>query len=47
MYFDILFFHVLYVILHLSLSHNSDYEGVTFVIFAHNLRPKCIISLGR
>jgi hypothetical protein len=47
MCFDILFLHVLYFILHLSLPHNSDYEGMTFVIFAHDLRPKCILSLGR
>jgi hypothetical protein len=31
MCFDILFLHVLYFILHLSLPHNSDYEGMTFV----------------
>jgi hypothetical protein len=47
MCFDILFLHVLYFIFHLSLFHNSSYEGMTFVIFAHDLRPKFIISLGR
>ena len=47
MCFDILFLHVVYFILHLLLSYNFDYEGMTFVIFAHDLRPKCIVSLGR
>jgi hypothetical protein len=47
MCFDTLFLHVLYFILHLLLSHNSNYEGMTFVIFAHDLRLKCIVSLGR
>jgi hypothetical protein len=47
MFFDILFLHVVYFILHLSLSYNFDYECMTFVIFAHDLRPKCIVSLGR
>jgi hypothetical protein len=44
---DILFLHVLYFIFHLSLFHNFSYEGMTFVIFAHDLRPKFIIFLGR
>jgi hypothetical protein len=47
MYFDILILHALYFVLHLLLSYNSDYEGMIFVIFAHDLRPKCIVSLGR
>jgi hypothetical protein len=47
MCFDILFLHVAYFILHLLLSYNSDYKGMTFVIFAHDLRPKCIVFLGR
>jgi hypothetical protein len=47
MCFDILFLHVLYFIFHLSLFHNSNHEGMTFMIFAHDLRPKFIISLGR
>jgi hypothetical protein len=47
MCFDILFLHVLYFIFHLSLFHNSSYEGMTFVIVAHDLCPKFIISLGR
>jgi hypothetical protein len=47
MCFDILFLHVLYFIFYLSLFHNSNYEDMTFVIFAHDLRPKFIISLGR
>jgi hypothetical protein len=47
MRFDILFLHVLYFIFHLSLFHNSSYEGMTFVIFADDLRPKFIISLVR
>jgi hypothetical protein len=47
MCFDILFLHVVYFILHHLLSYNSNYEGMTFVIFAHDLRPKCIVSLGR
>jgi hypothetical protein len=46
MCFDILFLHVLYFVLHLLLSYNSDYEGMIFVIFAHDLRPECIVSLG-
>jgi hypothetical protein len=47
MCFDILFLHALYFVLHLLLSYNSDYEGMIFIIFAHDLRPKCIVSLGR
>jgi hypothetical protein len=47
MCFDILFLHVFYFIFHLSLFLNSSYEGMIFVIFAHDLRPKFIISLGR
>jgi hypothetical protein len=47
MCFDILFLHVLYFIFHLSLLHNSNHEGMTFVIFAHDLRPKFIIPLRR
>jgi hypothetical protein len=47
MCFDILFFHVLYFIFHLSLFHNSSREGMTFVTLAHDLRPKFIIPLGR
>jgi hypothetical protein len=46
MCFDILILHALYFVLHL-LSYDSDYEGMIFVIFAHDLRPKCIVSLGR
>jgi hypothetical protein len=47
MCFDILFLHVLYFIFYLSLFHNSSHEGMTFVIFAHDLRPKFIIPMGR
>jgi hypothetical protein len=47
MCFDILFPHALYFIFHLSLFHNSSHEGMTFVIFAHDLRSKFIISLGK
>jgi hypothetical protein len=47
MCFDILFLYVLYFIFHFSLLHNSNYEGMTFVIFAYDLRLKFIISLGR
>jgi hypothetical protein len=47
MCFDILFLHVLYFIFHLSLFHNFIHEGMTFVIFAYDLRPKFIIPLGR
>jgi hypothetical protein len=46
MCFAVLFLHVLHFIFHLSLFYNSSYEGMTFVIFAHDLRPKFIISLG-
>jgi hypothetical protein len=49
MCFGILFFHVLYFIFHLSffsLFHSFIHEGMTFVIFAHDLRPKFIIPLG-
>jgi hypothetical protein len=45
--FDILFFHVSYFIFYLSLFHNSNHEGMTFVTFVHDLRPKIIIPLGR
>jgi hypothetical protein len=47
MCFDILFLHALYFVLHFLLSYNPDYKGMIFVIFAHDLRPKCIMSLGR
>jgi hypothetical protein len=47
MCFDILFLHVLYFILHLPLFHNFNHEGMTFVTFAHDLRAKFIIPLGR
>jgi hypothetical protein len=47
MCFDILFFHVLYFIFHLSLFHNSSHEDMIFVTFAHDLHPKFIIPLGR
>jgi hypothetical protein len=47
MCFDILFLYVLYFIFHLSLLHNSNHEGMTFMIFAYDLRQKFIISLER
>jgi hypothetical protein len=36
MCFNISFLHIIYFILHLLLSYNSDYESMTFVIFAHD-----------
>jgi hypothetical protein len=36
-----------FYILYLSLFHNSSHEGYTFVTFAHGLRSKIIIPLGR
>jgi hypothetical protein len=47
MCFDILSLYVLYFIFYLSLFHNSSHEGITFVIFARDLRPKFMIPLGR
>jgi hypothetical protein len=44
--FDILFLHVLYFIFHLSLFHNSSHEGMTFVIFAHDLSSEVHYTLG-
>jgi hypothetical protein len=36
-------FHIVYP----SLFHNSNHEGMTFVIFIHELRPEIIIPLGK
>jgi hypothetical protein len=48
MCFDTLYFHVSYFIyFYLSLFHNSNHKGMTFVTFVHDLRSKIIIPLGR
>jgi hypothetical protein len=36
----------MFYILYLSLFHNSNHEGMTFVNFVHDLRPEIIIPLG-
>jgi hypothetical protein len=46
MRFDTLFLHVLYFIFHLSLFYNFIHEGMTFVTFVHDLRPKSINPWG-
>jgi hypothetical protein len=37
----------MFYILYLSLFHNFNHEGMTFVTFVHDLRPEIIIPLGR